>query len=70
MKMISYIFRGNIKTMPWSESNEEIAKREAVDGVYSIEENEEQEAMEPTAEERLTALEMAMLEMMGVERNG
>lgn len=71
MKIIKYDFCGNTKTMSWSEANEEIAKREAVNGEYTIEDDGQPESIdEPTAEERLSALESAMLEMMGVSANG
>ncbi len=52
------------KIIPWSESNEEIAKREAYNGEYTIDDDGKESA--PTTEERLNALEGAMLEMMRV----
>lgn len=71
MKIIKYDFCGNTKTMPWSEANEEIAKKEAVNGEYTIEDDgHPEDVAEPTAEERLAALESAMLEMIGVAVNG
>ena len=49
-------------TMGWNEVNEEIAKKEAYNGEYTIEEIEVDEPMaEPTAEEILNA-------MLGVNR--
>ena len=57
-------------SMVWSELNEDIAKREAHNGEYTIEDNGVEEVYEPTAEERLSALEAAMLEMIGVTLNG
>ena len=51
-------------TMPWSEANEEIAKKEAYKGEYTIEDDGVEKTYEPTAEERLAALEAAMLEMI------
>lgn len=53
--------------MGWNEVNEEIAKREAYNGEYTIEDDGQPEPVVlPTAEERLEALEAAMLEMLGV----
>ena len=58
------------KDIPWSESNEEIAKREAYNGEYEIyDDGEPDPVAEPTEKERLEALEMAMLEMLGVSVN-
>ena len=56
--------------MQWSEMNEEIAKMEAHNGEYTIEDNGIEEVYEPSAEERLAALELAMLEMLGVGTDG
>ena len=54
-------------TMGWSEANEEIARREAYNGEYTIEDDGQPDpADEPTDKERLEALEAAMLEMLGV----
>lgn len=69
MKMIQYSMSENgiVISMDWSEANEEIAKKEAFGGVYTIEDCEPLEPgepIEPTAEERLTALENALLEMI------
>ena len=36
------------KTMPWNETNEEIAKREAYNGEYTIEDDGIEETTEPT----------------------
>ena len=52
--------------MGWNEANEEIAKREAYNGEYTIEDDGQEESYQPTESERLDALESAMLEMMGV----
>ena len=55
----------------WNEANEEIAKREAYKGEYTVEDDGQPETVaEPTLEERTSALEMAMLEMLGVNANG
>ena len=57
--------------MPWSEDNETIAKTEAHNGKYTIEDDGTPEpASEPTAEDRIEALEAALLEMMGVSAYG
>ncbi len=56
--------------MSWSAANEEIAKLEAHNGEYTIEDDGIEEVIEPTAEEHLAALEAAVLEMIGVTLNG
>lgn len=51
--------------------NKEIAKAEAYNGEYVIEiDDAVEEPVTPTSEERLAALEAAMLEMMGVTTDG
>ena len=52
-------------TMGWSESNEEIAKREAYNGEYTIEDDGEPEP-EPTEQEQLRADVDFLLAMGGV----
>lgn len=53
------------------EVNEEIAKAEAYNGQYIIEDDGQPEpVVEPTNKERIEALEAAMLEMMGVAVDG
>lgn len=47
------------KSMTWSEANEEIAKREAYEGKYAIEDVEEPETP-PTDAERIAELEEAL----------
>lgn len=47
------------KEMPWSEENEAIAKAEAVDGVYTIEDDGQPDP-EPTQAERIAELEEAL----------
>lgn len=47
-------------TMGWNPANEEIARREAHQGMYTIEENQEEISSEPTPEERIRNLEEAM----------
>ena len=41
MKVIKYLFNGNPVEMGWNEANEEIAKKEADMGEYTIEEKDE-----------------------------
>ena len=61
MKIIKYDFFGNIKSMPWSEANEEIAKREAVNGEYTIEDDGQPEPEQPMSDaERIAQLEEAL----------
>lgn len=48
MKVIKYTFRGNPVEMGWNETNEEIAKREADNGEYTIEDDGIEEVSEPT----------------------
>ena len=49
------------KSMTWSEAHEEIAKKEAHNGDYTIEDDGQETVAEPTAEEILNA-------MLGVNR--
>ena len=51
-------------TMPWNETNEGLAKKEAYNGEYTIEDDGIQEIIVPTTEERVEALEAALLEMI------
>ena len=52
------------------ETNEAIAQKEAYNGEYTIEDDGAEEDTVPTQEERIAALEFAMLEMMGVGTDG
>ena len=62
MKILKYLFNGNPVEMGWNEVNEEIAKREADNGEYTIEDDGTPEPVaEPTADEILNA-------MLGVNR--
>ena len=71
MKKLIYSFMGNSVEMPWNESNEEIAKAEADNGEYTVEDDGKTVAAAlPSESERLAALEAAMLELMGVTANG
>ena len=57
MKVLKYLFNGSPVEMGWNETNEEIAKREADEGTYTIEEIEVDEPVaEPTADDVLNAL--------------
>ena len=51
-------------TMPWNETNEELAKKEAYNGEYTIEDDGIEEIIVPTTDERVEALEAALLEMI------
>lgn len=44
MKVIQYKFYGCVKTIPWSETGEAIAKKEAENGEYSVIDITEEEA--------------------------
>ncbi len=62
MKILKYLFNGNPVELGWNEVNEEIAKREADNGEYTIEDDGTPEPVaEPTADEILNA-------MLGVDR--
>lgn len=47
-------------TMPWNEVNESIAKAEALNGAYTIEDDGVEETAVPTQEERIAELEEAL----------
>ena len=47
------------KTVPWNETNEELAKREAYNGEYTVEDDGQPEP-EATPEERIAELEEAL----------
>ena len=66
MKVIRYMFGDMKKTIyPVNEANEEIAKREAYNGEYTIEDDGEP-APEPTEQEQLRADVDFLLAMGGV----
>lgn len=48
------------KTLPYSEENEEIAKQEAYNGEYTVEDDGVEETIESTPEERIAELEEAL----------
>lgn len=56
------------KSIPLNDENLKIAEEEAPEGKYEI--IDDGKTPEPTAEERLAALETAFLEMLGVVSNG
>ena len=57
MKIIKYLFNGNPVKMGWNEANEEIAKQEADNGEYTIEDDGQPDPVaEPTADDVLNAL--------------
>lgn len=39
MKVLKYLYKGSPVEMGWNEINEEVAKREADNGEYTIEDN-------------------------------
>ena len=51
------------KSMPWNEVNEEIAKKEAYNGEYAIEDDGAEENLEPTELDKLDA-RLTYVEMM------
>ena len=53
-----------VVTLPWSEANEENAKKEAHNGEYVIADDGAEEVTTPTIAERVEALEEALLEMV------
>ena len=56
-KVINYTFNGMEVKIGWNETNEEIAKREADGGKYTIEDDGQPEpAAEPTTDDVLNAL--------------
>lgn len=46
--------------LDWNEQNEEIAKREAADGIYRIEDDGTEQIDKPSQEERIGDLEEAL----------
>ena len=72
MKKIKYIKYGLPVTMDYNERNEAIANKEADEGCTPeiIADGEPEPVVEPTMEERIAALEIAMLESLGVTVNG
>ena len=65
MKVLKYILNGIPVTLDWNEANEEIAKREAYDGEYTIEDDGQLEP-DPTEQEQLRADVDFLLAMGGV----
>ena len=57
-------------SMGWNESNELIAKAEAYNGEYTIEDDGQPETYQPTVQEQLDAQAAAIMELMEVVLNG
>lgn len=56
MKIINYTLNENLVKMPWSERNEELAKQEADNGEYVIEDDGQTAPVEiPTQLDRIEA---------------
>ena len=53
MKKLKYLFMGNAVEMDWNEANEEIAKKEAYNGEYIIEDDGIEIVQEPTQLDRI-----------------
>lgn len=53
MKKLKYLFMGNAVEMDWNEANEEIAKKEAYNGEYTIEDDGVEIVQEPTQLDRI-----------------
>lgn len=72
MKKIKYIKYGLSVIMDHNEHNEAIAAEEADEGCTPeiIDDGEPEPVVEPTMEERIAALEIAMLESLGVTVDG
>lgn len=59
-KIIKYKFGDSLVSLGWNEANEEIAKAEALNGEYTIEDDGAEETAAISAEERIAALEEAL----------
>ena len=68
MRIIKYLFNGTPVEMGWNEENEEIAKREAYNGEYTIEEDgqAEPEPVETEEAKRIRELEEVLNALLGV----
>ena len=55
MKIIKYLFNGNPVEMGWNETNEEIAKKEADNGKYTVEDDGIEEIPKPTQLDEIQA---------------
>ena len=58
------------KVIDYTEANEEIAKREAYNGEYTIEDDGQPKVYQPTVQEQLDAQAAAIVELMEVIYNG
>lgn len=57
MKILKYLYKGNQVELGWNEINEEVARREADDGQYTIEEDGQPEpGVKETADDVINAL--------------
>lgn len=63
MKKLQYYFCGLVKEIPWSEVNEAIAKKEADNGEYTVEDDGTEETSESTLNDRVQTLEKTSVEM-------
>ena len=62
--------KGASVVMGWNKANEELAKREAFNGEYTIEDDGKPETYQPSIQEQLDAQAAAIMELMGVVYNG
>lgn len=67
MKIIKYFYRNITKTITWSEANEEIAKKEAYNGEYTIEDDGIEVVAEPTQLDRVESQVTYLAMMTGYE---
>lgn len=64
MKVLKYLFNGNPVEMGWNEINEQLAKQEADNGIYTIEDDGKSGPADiPTREDELEA-RLTYVEMM------
>lgn len=57
MKILKYLYKGNQVEMGWNEINEEVARHEADDGQYTIEEDGQPEPeVKETTDDVINAL--------------
>ena len=60
-KVIKYTYNGMAVEMGWNEANEEVAKREADGGLYTVEDDGRPESeVKPSDTERIAELEEAL----------
>jgi len=56
MKILKYLFHGDFVEMPWNEANEEIAKREADNGAYTVADDGQPEPDTTTTDDVLNVM--------------